>query len=125
MKEMVKRGMSEVARASCGQGAMTPLCADVRNSRMSRLISAIANNRYETGEVDADGNPITTTLAEEAIVARMLYMKEHPESWKLDELTRACEPKGQQQDAGKEQSMEDFFYGIKEAEETDGPGNEG
>lgn len=125
MKEMVRRGMSGVARASCGQGQVTPLCADVRNSRMSRLIAEIANNRYETGEVDADGNPITTTLAEEAIVARMLYMKEHPESWRLDELTRACEPKGQQQDAGQGQSMDDIFYGIKEAEETDGPGNEG
>ena len=124
MKEMVKRGMSEVARASCGQGQMTPLCADVRNSRMSRLISAIANNRYETGEVDADGNPITTTLAEEAIVARMLYMKEHPESWKLDELTRACEPKGQQENSDS-QGNADFFSGIQEAKVLDDSAKEG
>ena len=124
MKEMVKRGMSEDARASCGQGAITPRCADVKNSRMSRLISAIANNRYETGEVDADGNPITTTLAEEAIVARMLYMKEHPESWKLDELTRACEPKGQQDNA-QAQGNADFFSGIQEAKVLDDSAKEG
>ena len=124
MKEMVKRGMSEVARASCGQGAMTPLCADVRASRMSRLISEIANNRYETGEVDKDGNPITTTLAEEAIVARMLYMKEHPESWKLDELTRACEPKGQQENSAS-QGNADFFSGIQEAKVVDDSAKEG
>ena len=118
--------MTEVEADLVEGRALSPYSKDVLGIQMADMIRAVALKQYETGEMDANGHMVTTTLAEQAIAARLMYMKDHPESFRLDELTRAMDTQNRFAQTQKEprEEAKEFFSSLDMGEGKDDGGGE-
>lgn len=109
--------MTEVETEIIEGKELSPYVRQVMSVQMSDMIKAVALKRYDTGVTDENGHVITTTLAEECIAARLLYMKDHPESFRLDELTRSMDGvKGTDTKEGRLDEANEFFSSVAPGE---------
>lgn len=112
--------MTEVETEIIEGKELSPYVRQVMSVQMSDMIKAVALKRYDTGVTDENGHVITTTLAEECIAARLLYMKDHPESFRLDELTRSMDGvKGTDTKEGRLDEANEFFSSVAPGEKED------
>lgn len=112
--------MTEVETEIIEGKELSPYVRQVMSVQMSDMIKAVALKRYDTGVTDENGHVITTTLAEECIAARLLYMKDHPESFRLDELTRSMDGvKGTDTKEGRLDEANEFFSSVAPGEKDD------
>lgn len=109
--------MTEVETEIIEGKGLSPYVRQVMSVQMSDMIKAVALKRYDTGATDENGHVITTTLAEECIAARLLYMKDHPESFRLDELTRSMDSvRGMDEKEGRLDEAKEFFSSVAPGE---------
>jgi len=90
----------------------------IKKSQLSDTIKMILSTQEQDVDeegnprYDGNGDPVYVSRGERLIATKLAWMQEHPESWHLDELTRAAD--GSKVSVDVSSSDADFFAPISD-----------